>query len=146
MHTTPMHSSDGRQTRVGTDFIPNWHIPDDWWNASATAELTSNANAVIDPNSSSSSSAAARDRKDGVLVPSMGVFEATALEPVDFPTGEEYIAQTRFRRDLASQFSLLGLGLGSRHTPKSDVRLDVISTSGNNMDWDDLDDLRAGTK
>ena len=97
-------------TRNGTDFIPDWHIPDEWWNTATT---------------------------ESVLIPNMGVFEATALEPVDMPTGAEYIAQTKFRRELACQFSLLGLGLGSRSIPRRDVRLDVVSTVGN-PDWDDL--------
>ena len=117
--------------KAGTEFIPDWHIPDDWW--VATAEVTNTPDSP------------ARDRKEGVLVPNIGVFEATALEPAEMPTGAEYHAQTKFRRDLASTFSLLGLGLGSRNNPRRDVRLDVTSTAGN-PDWDDLDDLRAGNK
>ena len=102
--------------------------------ASAAAAEPANAN-TTDPSP-------ARDRKEGVLVPNRGVFEATALEPADMPTGAEYVAQTKFRRELASQFSLLGLGLGIRSNPRRDVRMDVISTAGN-PDWDDLDDLRV---
>lgn len=108
LRTHPLTADD---TRSGTDFIPDWHIPDEWW---------STANTEV------------------VLIPNIGFFEATTLEPADIPTkGAEYIAQTKFRRELACQFSLLGLGVGSRNIPRRDVRLDVISTVGN-PDWDDL--------